>query len=239
MNQEESGPGASVSTKKVAPVSKRKSRGKILVFPYKICLFRYQISITLSNQIYNCLLGMLFQFYKMKSSGEGGGGDDYMTLWMFWIHRYTRQYVCSVTQSCPNLSDPMDCSLPGSSDHGIFQARKLGWVTISFSRNFSWPRNWTCISINQINHNWKKKKEKTRCTELRSIYCGVLKGTDKYKIYVPALGPENSGKIYVPRLPDLYHVHRCTMSSRSVLDTSAILEMLDLFSTLLTMCSWL
>ena len=38
-----------------------------------------------------------------------------------------------VTQSCPTLSDPMDCSLPGSSAHGIFQARVLEWVAIAFS----------------------------------------------------------------------------------------------------------
>ena len=39
-----------------------------------------------------------------------------------------------VAQSCPTLSDPMDCSLPGSSVHGIFQARVLEWVAISFSK---------------------------------------------------------------------------------------------------------
>ena len=38
-----------------------------------------------------------------------------------------------VAQSCPPLSNPMDCSLPGSSIHGIFQARVLEWVTIAFS----------------------------------------------------------------------------------------------------------
>ena len=38
-----------------------------------------------------------------------------------------------VAQSCPTLSDPMDCSLPGSSFHGIFQARVLEWVAIAFS----------------------------------------------------------------------------------------------------------
>ena len=38
-----------------------------------------------------------------------------------------------VAQSCPTLSDPMDCSLPGSSVHGIFQAGVLEWVTIAFS----------------------------------------------------------------------------------------------------------
>jgi len=39
------------------------------------------------------------------------------------------------------LRDPMDCSLPGSSIHGIFQARVLEWVVISFSRGSSQPRN--------------------------------------------------------------------------------------------------
>ena len=38
-----------------------------------------------------------------------------------------------VAQSCPTLSDPVDCSLPGSSVHGIFQARVLEWVAIAFS----------------------------------------------------------------------------------------------------------
>ena len=38
-----------------------------------------------------------------------------------------------VAQSCPNLSDPMDCSLPGSSVHGIFQAKVLEWGAIAFS----------------------------------------------------------------------------------------------------------
>jgi len=38
-----------------------------------------------------------------------------------------------VAQSCPALNDPMDCSLPGSSIHGIFQARVLEWGAIAFS----------------------------------------------------------------------------------------------------------
>ena len=38
-----------------------------------------------------------------------------------------------VAQSCPTLRDPMDCSLPGSSIHGIFQARVLEWGAIAFS----------------------------------------------------------------------------------------------------------
>ena len=44
-------------------------------------------------------------------------------------------------QSCPTLCDPMDCSPPGSSVYGIFQARVLEWVAISFSRGSSQPRD--------------------------------------------------------------------------------------------------
>ena len=40
-----------------------------------------------------------------------------------------------VAQLCPTPSDPMDCSLPGSSVHGIFQARVLEWGAIAFSKN--------------------------------------------------------------------------------------------------------
>ena len=45
-----------------------------------------------------------------------------------------------VAQSCPTLSDPMDCSLPGSSVHGIFQARILEWVAISSPGDLPEPR---------------------------------------------------------------------------------------------------
>ena len=41
-----------------------------------------------------------------------------------------------VAQSCPTLSDPMDCSLPGFSIHGIFQARVLEWGAIAFSDGY-------------------------------------------------------------------------------------------------------
>ena len=51
-----------------------------------------------------------------------------------------------VIQSCPTLCDPMDCSLPSSSVHGILQARILEWVATSFSRGFSQPKYWTQVS---------------------------------------------------------------------------------------------
>ena len=51
-----------------------------------------------------------------------------------------------VTKQHTTLCDPMDCSPPGSSVHGIFQARILEWVAISFSRGSSQPRDRTQVS---------------------------------------------------------------------------------------------
>ena len=50
-----------------------------------------------------------------------------------------------VTQSHPTLCDPMDCSLPGSSVNGIFQATVLEWIAISFSKGSSQPRDRTRV----------------------------------------------------------------------------------------------
>ena len=52
-----------------------------------------------------------------------------------------------VTQSCPTLCDPMNYSLPGSSIHGIFQARGLEWVAISFTWASSQPKDQTQVSL--------------------------------------------------------------------------------------------
>ena len=51
-----------------------------------------------------------------------------------------------VAQSCSTVLDPMDCSPSGSSLHGIFQARILELVAISFSKRSSQPRDWTPVS---------------------------------------------------------------------------------------------
>jgi len=51
-----------------------------------------------------------------------------------------------VSQSCPTLCDLMDCSLPGSSVHGILQTRILEWVAVPFSRGSSQPRDQTHAS---------------------------------------------------------------------------------------------
>ena len=60
------------------------------------------------------------------------------------LSAYCLECVCVlVAQSCLILCDLMDCSLLGSSVHGILQARILEWVAISFSRGSSHPRDWT------------------------------------------------------------------------------------------------
>ena len=51
-----------------------------------------------------------------------------------------------ITQLCPTLFDPMDCISPGSSVHGVLQARILDWVAIPFSRGSSLPRDQTQVS---------------------------------------------------------------------------------------------
>ena len=57
--------------------------------------------------------------------------------YLYTIHKSESE----VSQSCPTLCDPMDCSLPGSSTHGIFKARVLEWGAVFFSRGPSRPRD--------------------------------------------------------------------------------------------------
>ena len=79
----------------------------------------------------------------------------YTTLFWFITHlqsgfhhavSYGIESESEVAQSCPTLCDPVDCSSPGSSVRGIFQARILEWVAISFSRGSSQPRDRTQVS---------------------------------------------------------------------------------------------
>ena len=74
----------------------------------------------------------------------------FLHLKIFWpIHKVDRSVLCvcaQLLQSCLTLCDPMDCSLPDSSAHGILQARILEWVAMTFSRGFSQLKDWTCVS---------------------------------------------------------------------------------------------
>ena len=68
-----------------------------------------------------------------------------------------------VAQSCPTLSDPMDCSLPGSSVHGIFQARVPEWGAIAFSNMYQLP------AIKSFNSGTKITRPKNELS--RSVTC--------------------------------------------------------------------
>ena len=77
---------------------------------------------------------------------------------LYWLHyKYNWELFCNIhvlmkMKKMKSLSrvrlfaTPWDCSLPGSSVHGIFQARVLEWVAIAFSRGSSPPRDWTWVS---------------------------------------------------------------------------------------------
>ena len=69
-----------------------------------------------------------------------------LQAWLIKSLAIDKESESEVTQSCLTLCDPMDYSLTGSSVHGIFQARILEWVSISFSRRSSWHRDQTQVS---------------------------------------------------------------------------------------------
>ena len=69
--------------------------------------------------------------------------------WTTWPWVKHRESESEVAQLCPTLSNPMDCSLPGSSVHGIFQARVLEWGAIAFS-----IRRHRCPQIANISLRW-------------------------------------------------------------------------------------
>ena len=67
-------------------------------------------------------------------------------LLLYCLYLKHSGYASEVTQSCLTLCDPVDCNPPGSSVHGILQARILEWVAISFSRGSSRPGDQTQVS---------------------------------------------------------------------------------------------
>ena len=83
-----------------------------------------------------------------------------------------------VAQSCPTLSDPMDCSLPDSSVHGIFQARVLKWDAIAFSTlYFTTVQKGIWKFIRKV-ITWDKRPGLNRCQfhqlKMEKIICTLL-----------------------------------------------------------------
>ena len=83
--------------------------------------------------------------------------------WTFWHRTFEIFFEHGgglITKLCLTLVTLMDCSLPGFSVHGVFQARILEWVAISFFRGSSWPRNRTWVSCiaGRFCTNWAKRE---------------------------------------------------------------------------------
>ena len=72
---------------------------------------------------------------------------DFYSLQTLFIRKFLCKFLWEWLSLCHVcLCDPMDCSLPGSSVHGILQARIQEWVAIPFSRGSSQPRDWTWVT---------------------------------------------------------------------------------------------
>ena len=91
-----------------------------------------QIQGTISELKISAVLFIILIFKEMKAWGFGHWAKGHL-------------HSCLVAQSSPTLCDPMDCSPPDSSDHGILQTRILEWVAVPSSRGSSQPRDWTWI----------------------------------------------------------------------------------------------
>ena len=80
-----------------------------------------------------------FLFLNIKS-------NDFCLLFFSCVSSMCIFLLCMLSQSRQTLCDPLDCSPPGSSIHGIFQARIMEWGAISSPRRSSWPKDQTCFS---------------------------------------------------------------------------------------------
>ena len=102
-----------------------------------------------------------------KLPGDADSAGPGTTFWVIRLLRSFRAHqlrpliplhplvcVCSVAKLYPALCDPVDYRPPDSSVHGIFQARILEWVAISFSRESSWTRDWACVSCVSCIGRW-------------------------------------------------------------------------------------
>ena len=83
-----------------------------------------QINYNSNRYMHPVFITALFIKAKTWKQRKCPSADEWRKTWC----------IREVTQSCPTLCDPTDCSLPGFSVHGIFQARVLEWVAISFSK---------------------------------------------------------------------------------------------------------
>ena len=75
-------------------------------------------------------------------------------IWPWSSEWSSKEKKSEIAQACPTVCDPLDCSLPGSSVLGIFKARILEWVCISFSKGSSQLGAWTHVSCVSFIGKW-------------------------------------------------------------------------------------
>ena len=99
--------------------------------------------ICLLRNLYMQVKNQQFKVNMEKQTGSQLGKEHGKVVYCHSVYLTSMQSSVqfSSAQSCPTLCDPMDCSLPGSSVHGIFQAIVLEWIAISFSRGSFQPRD--------------------------------------------------------------------------------------------------
>ena len=138
--------------------------------------------------------------------------------------------ICAMLllQSCPTLCDPMDCSLPGSSVHGILQARLLMWVAISSSRGSSWPGDGTHVCLHLLH--------------LRQILCTLNHlGSPRvcvcvcmyvciYNIYMYYIYLPQTDMVLMTKYKQLYEVlGKCRSRLKERIDSAVIMQICGKF----------
>ena len=126
--------------------------GKVKVTQSRLSLCNlmdYTVHGILQGRILECLA---FRFSRGSSQPRDQTQISLIAGGFFYqLSHKGRSKESEVAQSCLTLCDPMVCSLPGSSVHGILQARVLEWVAISFSGGSSQPRDQTLIAGRHFN----------------------------------------------------------------------------------------
>ena len=118
--------------------------------------------------LWKCCIWYVSEFGKL-SSGHRTGKVQFSLQSQRKAMPKNAQSESEVIQSRPTLCDPVDCSLPGSSVHGIFQAIVLEWIAISFSRGSSQPQDWTRVShiVDRRFTIWATREVPKECSNYR------------------------------------------------------------------------
>ena len=129
----------------------------------QVTLFSLLESFNQVNKVYSRFCGAL---------GRGKWVQEFrneLKIWEFIL--WMQPLLFLATKSFLTLQPHELYSPPGSSVHGMFQARILEWVAVSFSRGSSWPRDWTCISCiaSPILYHWATRMQLGSESESRSV----------------------------------------------------------------------